>query len=196
MRSPETLFQYARRRGRSFDLNCACALAAIEAGARLARESRLFINLDPEILPRGSEIVLAVTEAAARHGVDMSRIVFEVTEKNAIVSDDALKALSDLRQSGAAIAFDDLGIAYAHFPQLASIQPSFMKIAQEFGSSLHSDPTRREIVRHFRSLAQTFSCRLILEGIETELDAQAARDLDIELGQGYHFGRPGPIALP
>jgi EAL domain-containing protein (putative c-di-GMP-specific phosphodiesterase class I)/ActR/RegA family two-component response regulator len=192
-RLPDRLFHYARRRDRSFDLNLACAVAAIESGAALSHRAKLFINVDPDVLPRGEELVAAVTDAATRSGVAMESVVFEVTERHQIAT-SALGALDSLRATGAAIAFDDLGISYTHFPQLAAIQPAFMKIAQEFGIGLAGDPTRQAIVRHLRDLASSFDCRLILEGIETAADAALAAEIGVELGQGYHFGRPAPAS--
>ena len=45
-------------------------------------------------------------------------------------------------------------------------------------------------VRHFADATGT---RLVAEGIETEAQAAALRELGVELGQGFLFGRPGPL---
>jgi len=57
-----------------------------------------------------------------------------------------------------------------------------------------TDPTRTKIVRNILALAQSFSCDVILEGIETESTAAAAEALGIRYGQGYYFGRPANYA--
>ena len=41
--------------------------------------------------------------------------------------------------------------------------------------------------------AHVTGCRLIVEGIETEMELAVLRSLTIELGQGYLLGRPLPI---
>jgi EAL domain-containing protein (putative c-di-GMP-specific phosphodiesterase class I) len=35
--------------------------------------------------------------------------------------------------------------------------------------------------------------RLIAEGVETEAEAATIRSLDVRLGQGFLFGRPGEL---
>lgn len=37
-------------------------------------------------------------------------------------------------------------------------------------------------------------CRLIAEGIETEAELAAVRELGVDFGQGYLLGRPQPLA--
>ncbi len=46
-------------------------------------------------------------------------------------------------------------------------------------------------MQHF---AAETGVQLIAEGIETEAELGALRALGIELGQGYLFGRPEPVA--
>jgi EAL domain-containing protein (putative c-di-GMP-specific phosphodiesterase class I) len=45
-------------------------------------------------------------------------------------------------------------------------------------------------MRHF---SRTTGCRLIAEGIETEDEARTLRELGVEFGQGYWFGRPDRV---
>ncbi len=47
-----------------------------------------------------------------------------------------------------------------------------------------------KIVRNLLSLADDFECDLIIEGIEHQATADAARKLGIKYGQGFHFHHP------
>lgn len=187
---PAELFDYANRRAKLAELNLAALGIAVAGAARLPGEAALFINIDPSVF-NGGDLTSTVRNAAARHGLPLTRIVLEITERSAFGSDGAaFRALDELRECGVRFALDDHGSAYSHLGAINAIQPSIIKISQSFGTGFESDPTRVRIVKHVVALARDFGCRTVLEGIESASTAVAARDLGIELAQGYHFGRP------
>ncbi|HYC90821.1 MAG TPA: EAL domain-containing response regulator [Thermoanaerobaculia bacterium] len=187
---PAELFDYAHRRARLAELNLTALGNAMAGATRLPGGAALFINVDPSVF-NGGNLTSTVRTAAARHGLPLSRIVLEITERSAFGSDGAaFRALDELRDSGVRFALDDHGSAYSHLGAINAIQPSFIKISQTFGTGFESDDTRVRIVRHVVALARDFGCRTVLEGVESAATATAARELGIELAQGYHFGRP------
>lgn len=191
---PAELFEYAHRRSRLADLNLAALGTAVAGAARLPGDAALFINVDPSVFNAGS-LTTTVRKAAERHAFPLSRLVLEITERSAFGSDGAaFRALDELRGHGVRFALDDHGSAYSHLSAINAIQPSFIKISQTFGTGFEDDDTRVRIVRHVVALARDFGCRTILEGIETASTAEAARELGVELAQGYHFGRPSAAA--
>jgi EAL domain-containing protein (putative c-di-GMP-specific phosphodiesterase class I) len=54
---------------------------------------------------------------------------------------------------------------------------------------------RQALVVAMRHFARTAGCRLVAEGIETAEEARTLRELGVEFGQGYWFGRPEPAPL-
>lgn len=102
-----------------------------------------------------------------------------------------------LRALGVRFAFDDVGSALSHLPRLDAVRPSFLKISQDFGTNFEQHPTRENIVQNLHRLAVDIGAELILEGIESGQTAEAARNLGIRYGQGFHFGRPAAAeAMP
>ena len=67
-----------------------------------------------------------------------------------------------------------------------------MKLDIEWVHDIHLDPVRRALVSGLAYFASETGCELIAEGIETEPELQALRELGIHLGQGYLLGRPAP----
>ena len=65
-----------------------------------------------------------------------------------------------------------------------------MKIDKFFVQGIASQPQRVELVRTFIRLAQTCGTILVAEGVEDARDMGILRELGVELGQGYLFGRP------
>ena len=61
---------------------------------------------------------------------------------------------------------------------------------------IDADPTRQRIVRHTLALCDDLNVRVIAEGVETEDECRALRDLGIPLQQGVLFAKPGRASLP
>jgi EAL domain-containing protein (putative c-di-GMP-specific phosphodiesterase class I) len=119
--------------------------------------------------------------------------VLELTEQGALGKEKGvLEAIDALRKEGVRFAFDDVGMAYSHLPVIARVRPAYLKVSQHFGSGFECDPARLKVVRNLLSLARDFDAELILEGIETQATADAAREIGIPLGQGFYFAQPSP----
>lgn len=184
------LFDYASRKGRLAELNLAAIECAMSGATHLGSDALLFINVDPLTFDR-ADFVETVIGGADRNGLDLSRLVLEVTERSGFgESGNAVRAFAALRAGGVRFALDDHGSAHSHLSMIADIRPAFIKISHSFGTGFEEDSTRLRIVRNVLALARDFDCRTVLEGIETEATARAAVEFGIELGQGYFFGRP------
>lgn len=189
------MFEYARLRGRSYELNAACVRRGIAAASELPECSRIFINIDPAVLADPRDISKTLLKAAAAYDVDPSRIVLELTEEMPMSGAPAvLEAIEALRREGVEFALDDFGTGYAHLGYAAAIRPSFLKIGNHLGTSFEDDETRGRIVGSLFVLAKALDCLMIVEGVESEATATAARHAGIPLAQGYFFGMPGAAA--
>lgn len=186
-RDPSLLFRYAADKKRVVDLELACARRACSEGAPLAARGLLFLNIDPAVFGAGKRL----TDVVCNGAVPPSRLILEITEQAPLRDEPVVwETIEELRRAGVRFAFDDVGVAYSHFPHLARVEPAFLKISQHFGTSFETDHVREMIVRSVLQLATNLSRQLILEGIETADTLRAAIDLGIPFGQGYYFGRP------
>ncbi len=55
-----------------------------------------------------------------------------------------------------------------------------------------ADAGRQALVGAMQHLARATGCRLVAEGVETEVEARTLLELGVEFGQGYLFGPPAP----
>ncbi|MEA2336551.1 MAG: hypothetical protein QOE82_558 [Thermoanaerobaculia bacterium] len=187
---PDLLFTYAAARRDVARLEAACIDMTMREAVTFPESIRLFLNVHPAAL---DDISIAATlgTSAQTSGIDLSRVVLEITEQQEIRQHPALfDAIDQLHALGVSFAFDDVGVAYSHLPLIERIRPSYLKISQLFGTQFESDPTKLKIVRNIVALGAEFSCDIIIEGIEDASSEAAARDLGIRFGQGYLFGRP------
>lgn len=188
--SPDVLFEYASRRNSVVELDLACLRETLRHANRIAPDARIFANLHPRVVS-SDRLAGTLREAARASGIAPRRIVLEITEQGSLGDSELVgERCDEIRGMGFTFALDDVGVAYSHLSHIGQIRPAYLKVSQEFGTGFETDSTRRRIVRNILSLARDFQCELILEGIETEGTAAAARSLGIRYGQGYYFGRP------
>jgi EAL domain-containing protein (putative c-di-GMP-specific phosphodiesterase class I)/ActR/RegA family two-component response regulator len=186
---PDLLFTYAAHRNDVARLEAACIAATMHEAVTFPESLTLFMNIHPAALD-DMGVVLALESSARKSGIDLSRVVIEITEQQEIRQHPALfEGIERLRDLGCRFAFDDVGVAYSHLPLIERIRPAYLKISQLFGTLFEADPTRTKIVRNLVALAAEFSCAIIIEGVEDRSTADAAREMGITFGQGYLFGR-------
>lgn len=188
---PCFMFDYARLRGRTADLDLACLQRTLEAARSLPRDGKIFINVHPRAFAEGGRLACTLLGAARANDIALGRIVLEITEQEKLETTEAtLTAVETLRQAGVEFALDDVGISYSHLALISHIRPRYLKISHEFGTGFETDPARRKIIRNIQSLARDFECEVILEGVETEDTSRAAVDLGARYAQGFYYARP------
>jgi diguanylate cyclase (GGDEF)-like protein/PAS domain S-box-containing protein len=133
-----------------------------------------------------------VTDTLARHGVDPSRIVIEVTETAALsLTGSALNALTTLSGLGVGIHLDDFGTGYSSISVLRDLPVTGVKLDLRFVRDLTAGASQANALAHGLSrLVNGMNLTGIAEGIETAMQANILRAQGWRLGQGYFFGRP------
>jgi EAL domain-containing protein (putative c-di-GMP-specific phosphodiesterase class I) len=195
LRNPEALFRYAARKNRIVDLEVVCLRNSLRAAAELPQASPVFINIHPSVFASGHKLHDAVVSNAERSGIELRRVVLEITEQGSLGDEhNVVEAIRNLKALGVRFAFDDIGVAFSHLPFIDQVRPAFLKISQHFGTGFELDATKGKIVRNALALANDFDSELIVEGIETAATAAAASALGIKYGQGFHFAQPAPAA--
>jgi len=90
------------------------------------------------------------------------------------------------------LAIDDAGSGFASLRHIFALQPDYVKLDIEWVHEIDRDPVRQALVSGLVYFGAETGCELIAEGIETEQELAALRELGIQLGQGYLLGRPEP----
>ena len=144
----------------------------------------LAVNVSPAALT--DEQVLALL-----HDADLSRVVVEVTEHEAVVDYESLRfTLTRLRRMGARIAVDDTGAGFASLRHVLMLQPDVVKLDTSLSRAVHHDERQRRLVTALLTFAGEVGSVVLAEGIETEEQLQALEELGVPLGQGWHLGVP------
>jgi diguanylate cyclase (GGDEF)-like protein len=135
---------------------------------------------------------LAVIRA---HGLTPQDLVIEVTE-SAVVTDAERSsgAIDVVREHGIRLAIDDFGTGYSSLSRLAKLPASVLKVDRSFVQGVPHDPRSVTLTKTIIQLAHGIGMDALAEGIETEDQRRFLADLGCNLGQGFLFSRPVPVA--
>lgn len=180
---PESRFAEAATLGLGLSLQRATVAAALEAVRSLPPAVALSINVSADVLQHEP----ALSELFA--GTERSLIV-ELTEHERVDDYEAVRTALKRLGPNVRLAIDDAGSGFASLRHIFALQPAYVKLDMEWVRGIDRDPIRRALVSGLVYFGAETGCELIAEGIETEKELAALRDLGIQLGQGYLLGRP------
>jgi diguanylate cyclase (GGDEF)-like protein len=163
---------------------------ALVAAAKWPNDVRLSFNLSTKDIS-SSDGVARLVSIINRTSFDPKRIDFEITE-TAMMHDfmQASAAIEILKALGCGISLDDFGTGFSSLSQLHSLPLTKIKIDRSFVTDLHQRPASYKIVKSLLTLSRDMSLGCIVEGVETEAEAEALRTLGCSLVQGYHYSEP------
>jgi diguanylate cyclase (GGDEF)-like protein len=139
------------------------------------------------------DFVGIVASTLERTGADPADVCLEITES--ILMDDidvTLATLQRLKALGVQLAVDDFGTGYSSLSYLRRFPVDILKVDQSFVSGLGYDPEDSAIVQAVVHMGRALQLTTVAEGVETAHHLIELRELDCDIGQGYHFARPGP----
>ena len=190
--SVEALFAAAHRTGLARDLDWICRRAAVDHAHSLPAGTPLFINVGVSALLdplHDVDQMLLVLRWARRSPRD---VVLEITERE-VVSDLPRfeEVVAAYRGQGFRFAIDDVGEGHSTLEVLAASNPEYIKVARSL--TVASDRVGpRSAIHAVVAFARSSGAAIIAEGIETQRHAEVMAAIGVDLGQGYHLGKPAP----
>lgn len=152
-------------------------------------EFRIGINLSPrDLQSQQTPRLLAAMRQAI--GPGCGRFVVEATEREVLEKASALEVVRAIRDQGIEVAIDDFGTGYSGLSSLVTYPFDILKLDKSFTWAACSEPASGRVARHIVELAKGMNMQTLVEGIETEEQAQFFRELGVHYGQGYLFGKP------
>ena len=193
----ESMLSTARILGMSHELDHAAWRAALQQGRGLMQSGlALFLNFTPSSMHNSTFDVKKTKAMCHEMGVDISQLVFEVTEAEKVNDFDFLKrVMQEYRAEGAKVALDDLGSGYSSILRLAELQPDYVKLDQRLVRGAYGDYLRSVLLKAVTEAAHKLNIRVVAEGVETEDDLRFCVEIGADLAQGYFLARPAEVAL-
>jgi diguanylate cyclase (GGDEF)-like protein len=154
---------------------------------------RCSVNLSASTLEDDS-FVDYVLELIERHGVEASRLCFEITETEAVRNlARAVSFIERLRAGGCLVALDDFGAGMSSFGYIKNLPVDVIKIDGSFIRDLDGDPMNRSIVEVITEIGHQRGLDVVAEWVGDEKVIATLRALGVDYGQGFALHRPEPV---
>jgi len=176
-------------------LGRACAeVAAVVPAAGGFPAPRLHVNVSASRLadPRLPDVF---ARALGASGLDPRRLVVEITETFRI-TDLALAArlLEAVSALGPSIAMDDVGAGHTTLAALHELPVTVVKLDRGLIENPLGPGRASQLARSVITVARSLGAVVVAEGIERRAQRADLALLGCELGQGFLFARPAPLA--
>ncbi len=192
--NPGRLFSSAKAMDLMFNLDRVCREASIRAASKQEVRKKLFINFIPTAIYEPSLCLRSTARVLEEENFDPAQVVFEVVETEKVEDFTHLnRILEYYKEKGFKTALDDLGSGYADKSALPKLKPDYMKIDMEIIRNIHQDEQKQKQLDEFIAAGKEISLTILAEGVETIEEYNYLKGKDVDLMQGYFFGKPEEI---
>ncbi|MEA3122759.1 MAG: hypothetical protein QOH33_2349 [Paraburkholderia sp.] len=154
-----------------------------------AEREWLFLNVHAGALT-DSYHAAAFAANLARLDVPPRRIVLELPEASTHDFDRIADEARHFREEGFLIALDDFGAGDSNLERIWQLDPDIVKIDRMMLSDTAHRTQAAAVLPGVVSLLHEAGKLVLIEGVETEHEAQLAFACDADFVQGSYFGRP------
>jgi EAL domain-containing protein (putative c-di-GMP-specific phosphodiesterase class I) len=109
------------------------------------------------------------------------------------------KFMREAKQLGCRFALDDFGVGFSSFYYIKQLDIDYLKIDGSFIRNLRDSANDRVFVQAMVEISRVYGMKVVAEWVENAEIMSLLKDIGVDYGQGYHFGRPTPeceIQLP
>ena len=122
------------------------------------------------------------------------RILVELTETADIEDvENAKTSIKQLRAMQVPVCIDDFGAGSAAFRYLKEFRVDYVKLDGAYVRGALQNAREHGFLLTMVELANFVGAKVIAETVENEDEAKMMRELGVEYGQGWFFGRPGEL---
>jgi EAL domain-containing protein (putative c-di-GMP-specific phosphodiesterase class I) len=158
------------------------ARASVQAAADFSSAEWLGLNVSVGLI-RAGRALGGIVERARR------QVILEIDARALVDAPDVVDLLADM-PNGSSLAITAVEPNYDCLTLVREMRPAFVKLDRAWVRGLQGDPARIALVSALVALAGETNSGLIAEGIETEEELEALKDVGVRFGQGYLLGRP------
>lgn len=168
------------------------AIETLRASTILRRKAEVAVNLSGRSLSSDGFVQQLLLLLVESRDV-LPRLMFEVTESAELRDlERANRVLQKLRSFGCQISIDDFGAGAAAFQYLKALQVDYVKIDGSYILDAFKTRHGKPFLKAIANLCQDMGIQTIGEMVEDARTMWLLRDVGVQYGQGYYFGRPMP----
>jgi diguanylate cyclase (GGDEF)-like protein len=175
-------------------LDRAVVAACLDDVRHLPPDTGVAINLSGKSI--GDPALLEFIETRiATLGIDPARVIFELTETAAFYNlDEVRHFVKRIKDLGCRFALDDFGVGFSSFYYIKELDFDYLKLDGSFIANLPKNPNDQVFVRAMVEISRVFGLSVIAEWVEDRETVDLLKEFKVAYGQGWHFGKPLPLA--
>ncbi|WP_375753568.1 EAL domain-containing protein [Vibrio sp. HN007] len=152
--------------------------------------TRIDINVSGKQLEQ-TDFFASLNACRERYGLSPEELGIELTEHTLIKSNNRmLDELRKQRAKGMEISIDDFGTGYSSLNYLKLFPITKLKIDRTFIADAPENDLDGALLEAIVNVGHKLKLNIVVEGVESELQAQFCKNLNIDLAQGYWYCRP------
>ena len=192
---PNEFLPFAEENGFIFHINDwviheACAQAKRWVDMGLFEGRRMGVNISGNKI-NFKQLVTHISSVLSETGLDPSYLEIELTERVMMENtEEARRALLQLKEMGIAIAIDDFGTGYSALSHLQLFPLSTLKIDKSFIQNIASQDNSLNLLHSIINIAKCFKLKVVAEGVETEEQLSRLGSMECDYLQGFLLSKP------
>jgi EAL domain-containing protein (putative c-di-GMP-specific phosphodiesterase class I) len=161
----------------------------IRTGKVLPQEHALFVNTHPAEVEDLDLLIFSLGEL--RELEPQRPTVLEIHEASVTCGEQMRTLRAALTDLKIGLAYDDFGAGQARLIELVDVPPDYLKFDMKLVQNLKSGSAeRRRMLASLVKMVIDLGITPLAEGIETEDDHEACREVGFTCAQGFLYGYP------
>jgi EAL domain-containing protein (putative c-di-GMP-specific phosphodiesterase class I) len=192
LETPAAMFYTATQLNMEVELSRLMRVEGVRASAMFPEPPHVFVNTHPmELLDdKLLEIMAGIRQLARSQAITVEIHEAAVTDVSTMQ-----KLRAGLDELGMRLAFDDFGAGQARLCELSEVRPHYLKFDRQMIHDIHfASSERRNMLANLVRLVIELGVIPLAEGVECAEEDNVCREMGFQLGQGYHYGMPAPVA--
>ena len=107
-------------------------------------------------------------------------------------AEQIIRTVESLRDHGFQIEMDDFGTGYSSLNMISTLPIDALKLDILFIRTAFTESGNTRMIEITLDISHSLSVPMIAEGVETEAQMLALRELGCDIVQGYYFSKPVP----
>ncbi len=192
LETPRAMFEAAEQLSLERELSTVMRREGSIIGSGIKGSPMLFLNTHPMEM---ADQKLIDSLHDLRRMLPVQPLTIEIHE-HAITSLDQLRRFrAVLDELDMRLAYDDFGVGQARLVELSEVPPDVVKFDIQLIRNIdRAPPSRQRTLSQLVNLVKDLGVKTLAEGVETDAERLTCLELGFELGQGFYFSRPAPVA--
>lgn len=138
------------------------------------------------------DVANELNRLVAKYEIEKKYVKVEITESAYVDDADQItETVQRLQQAGFILLMDDFGSGYSSLNMLRNVVVDIIKIDMKFLDMAHDDMQKgQQILKSVINMSREMKLPIIVEGVETQEQADFLKKMNVKYAQGFLFYRP------